>query len=511
MMKNISLRKVFTTICLAIAIVLLLPVESGAQQTTAKEITSQSLVTESSGFPSSLQYLFNNKYWETQKTKDVAHLTLEHKDGIGSLYLSFMYAYGPYTVTNNDTGDTYTAGTDLFIHEFIDLTACFGQTPSSVTISFENGPAHLHELDVFTEGEVPSHVQKWEHPQEGNIDLILFASHSDDDQLFFAGLLPYYAVERGYQVLVTYLTDHHNTAPGRMHEVLNGLWAVGVRNYPVIGHFEDFGDATTANEAFQNFSKYGHSRDDLTGFVVDQLRRFHPMVVVGHDLKGEYGHAQHKAYAQMLIDAVAVSNDPDQFPESAAKYGLWDVPKTYLHLYTENKIIMDWDQPMENFDGMTPYQVTKKLGFSYHNSQQKGWSWYFDGQETAASIKKYSPCQYGLYRSTIGPDSEKNDFFENLLSHAEQNPPVPETVPTDPLPSDPLPTEPVTPESSDPTVATPVTEPATLPAPQQTEAAPPAPADAPDTELPIGWILLELILIVTLVVLIVTKRKNRKN
>ena len=124
MMKNISLRKFFTTICLAIAIVLLLPVESGAQQSTATEITSQSLVTESSGFPA-LKYLFNNKYWETQKTKDVAHLTLEYKEGIGSLYLSFMYAYGPYTVTNTDTGDTYTAGTDLVIHEFIDLSACF--------------------------------------------------------------------------------------------------------------------------------------------------------------------------------------------------------------------------------------------------------------------------------------------------------------------------------------------------------------------------------------------------
>ena len=27
---------------------------------------------------------------------------------------------------------------------------------------------------------------------------------------------------------------------------------------------------------------------------------------------------------------------------------------------------------------------------------------------------KYSPCKYGLFRSTVGEDVEKNEFFENL-------------------------------------------------------------------------------------------------
>ena len=33
---------------------------------------------------------------------------------------------------------------------------------------------------------------------------------------------------------------------------------------------------------------------------------------------------------------------------------------------------------------------------------------------TAASIETYSPCNYGLFRSTVGLDTLKNDFFENL-------------------------------------------------------------------------------------------------
>ena len=486
-----------------------IPAYAAPADTQATEITSIDLITDSSGFPS-LKHLFNNKYWETQKTEDTAYLTLEYQEGIGSLYLTFMYAYGEYTVTNNDNGATYTAGTDLFIHEFIDLVEHFGSAPSSVTISFENGPAQLHELDVFTPGQVPDSVQKWEHPEEGKVDLILFASHSDDDQLFFAGLLPYYAVERGYEVMVVYLTDHHNTAPGRVHEVLTGLWAVGVRNYPVVGYFEDFGNANSADQAFQYFAKYGHSREEMTGFVVEQLRRFKPMVAVGHDIKGEYGHAQHKAYSQLVMDAVAVSSDPLQHPDSAERYGTWDVPKTYLHLYKENKIVMDWDQPMENFNGMTPYQVTKKLGFPVHVSQQKGWAWYFNGYNTAASIKDYSPCKYGLYRSTVGVDVEKNDMFENLLSHAELAPPIPETEP--PVPE----TEPTIPETEPAGITEPLPTEAPEPAPTlQPTPATEAPSPDPSTSVPsqdslIRWIIVEVLLVLMLVVLLILKR-NRRN
>lgn len=498
---------------------LLMPVYAQNNTVQAKEITSASLVVDQSGFPA-LKYLFNNKYWETQKTEDTAHLTLEYKDGIGSLNLSFMHAYGPYTIINNDTGKTYTAGTDLFIHEFIDLTSCFGSAPTSVTISFENGPAELHELDVYTEGAVPDSVQKWEQPEEGKIDLILFATHSDDDQLFFAGLLPYYAVERDYQVLVIYLTDHYNTAPGRAHEVLTGLWSVGVTNYPVLGHFEDFGDANSAKEAFQKFAKYGHSQEDMTNFVVEQLRRFKPMVAVGHDLNGEYGHAQHKAYAQMLTDAVAISGDASYHPESAEKYGTWDVPKTYVHLYKENQIVMDWDQPMEKFNGMTPFEVSKELGFPAHVSQQKGWAWYYEGKHAATELKKYSPCLYGLFRSTVGEDLEKKDMFENLTSHAEldrieeEKRMEAERLEAEQLEAERLETEQQTeaPQKQEDVIQPATAEPV-FPETEETNpsVSEPAGSAAPESRKLILWLGVEGLLIVILVMILLLRRKRRHN
>ena len=515
MLMKLLLRKLILGL-LTVSILLSLHIPVFARNASqATEISSTSLIVDRSGFPSP-KYLFNNKFWETQVTEDRAHLTLEYKDGIGSLYLSFMNAYGEYTIINNDSGDTYTAGKDLFIHEFIDLTACFGAAPSSVTISFENGPAQLHELDVFTEGTVPDSVQKWTHPEEGKVDLILFSSHSDDDQLFFAGLLPYYAVERDYQVLVIYLTDHYNTAPGRRHEVLTGLWAVGVKTYPIFGHYEDFGDATTAEEAFRKFARYGHSQEEMTNFVVEQLRRFKPMVAVGHDLKGEYGHAQHRAYAKMLTDAVEISGDAACHPESADQYGIWDVPKTYIHLYKENPIVMDWDQPMKSFNGMTPYQVSKKLGFPAHVSQQKGWGWYYDGKDTAKQIKEYSPCEYGLYRTTVGPDTGKQDMFENLTSHAEQLQAIPDAITPEIHPTDAPQTAETHPHQEETQVQeAPTADPmppitSEQESPTESPAADTAPETTPDGQF-YRLMILEIVLVVLLLVLLILKARKKKN
>ena len=129
-------------------------------------------------------------------------------------------------------------------------------------------------------------------------------------------------------------------------------------------------------------------------------------------------------YADLLTQALEAAADESQFPESARRYGVWDTPKTYLHLYEENPIVMDWDRPLSRFDGMSAYQVTKQLGFPCHASQTDQYYWYFNWnlgtEDHATDIQRYSPCLYGLYRSTVGEDVEKNDFFENLLTYDQQ-------------------------------------------------------------------------------------------
>ena len=408
------MRKLIVLFTMVLILMCLVPAALAAEDISGKE-----LVTDHSGF-SSLNRLFDGRTIETTIIKAGGQITLAHEDGIGSIYMVLGLEYGGITVTDTQTGETHIMGETGFLHEFLNLEEAFGYAPKEVKVTFDRGEAQLNELSVFTPGEVPDWVQQWDLPAEGEADLVLFSAHGDDEQLFFAGMLPWYGQELGYNVQVVYLTGHRNMTMRRSHEMLDGLWAVGIRHYPVFGPFGDY-NTRSLTEAYEKYSYKGISREDILSFVVENIRRFRPKVAVGHDLRGEYGHGMHMIYAELLCSAVEISSDTTRFPESAETFGAWDVPKTYLHLYPENQIVMDWDIPMESFRGMTAFEVTRDLGFPSHVSQQTYYSWYFDGIHAASEIREYSPCIFGLYRSTVGEDQQKRDFFENVTTHAEDS------------------------------------------------------------------------------------------
>ena len=416
-MKPVYYKLCAAILCLSL-LICFLPSASAAE---AADITGETAVS-GTGYDS-FSFLTDGNPDSYRTSGSSAAITLKNSSGMAGIYLLFDLEYGSYTVTAS--GQTFTAGTHGMLHEYIDLQAAFGTCPTELTIAFDNGSVRLSELYVFSEGTLPDFVQTWQAPLDGKADLVLFASHGDDDQLFFAGLLPYYATRSECAVQVVYLTDHRNLTKARTHEMLNGLWAVGVRAYPVFGRFADFRIDDLQDTYDEYRYSYGTSRDDLQSFVVEQIRRFRPQVAVGHDLQGEYGHGMHMVYADLLVKSLELTNDPTQFPESAQKWGTWDIPKLYLHLYNENPVVMNWDVPLDAFDGMTAFEVTQKLGYPCHKSQQYTWfTRWINGSsgeiKKASQISTYNPCNYGLYRSTVGPDAQKNDLLENIVPYATQ-------------------------------------------------------------------------------------------
>lgn len=408
------MKKLIVLLCTLVCIALNSP---AAHALEAEEISGESLV-ESHGGIGSVSRLFDGRFMESVEVRSGGYLTLRHGSGIGSLYILLDQEDRGYTLTNEVTGETHTMDPSGFLHEYVSLENIFGEAPERVTLRFDGEETKLCEIHAFTAGDVPDWVQKWEQPAEGRSDLVLFSTHGDDEQLFFAGMLPYYAREMGYNVQVVYMTGHRNMSMRRSHEMLDGLWAVGVRHYPVFGPYGDY-NSTSKEAAYQTYRNKNISRDDILAFVVENVRRFRPKVAVGHDVYGEYGHGMHMIYSELLCEASECAMDPEVFPESAERYGVWDIPKTYLHLYWENRIRMDWDIPLKSFDGMTAYEVTKNLGFPCHVSQQPFYSYYFAGMDAASDITENSPCEFGLYRSTVGEDLEKKDFFENVTTHDE--------------------------------------------------------------------------------------------
>ena len=369
-------------------------------------------------------FLFDNNIDSYLGSGSTASIQLENNSGMGSLYLLFNLEYGEYTITDNTTGNEIKAGQYGFLHEYINLEEAFGYCPTSVTLHFGSGMVRLSEIYVFSSGKAPDYVQVWQPPLDGKADILLFATHSDDDQLFFAGLFPYYAKEKGYAVQVAYMTNHRPDTYKRAHEVINGLWATGVTAYPVFGTFDDFRIDSKA-DTYREYQNRGVTKTELQEYVVTQLRRFKPQVAVGHDVNGEYGHGMHMIYSELVMQGVEIAKDPAQYTDSAEKYGTWDVPKTYLHLYKENPIVIDYDTPLDSWGGLTAFQATQKYGYPCHESQQYTWfTRWLNGNNNeitkASQIKTYNPSELGLFRSTVGEGVPKNDFMEQSISYAEQ-------------------------------------------------------------------------------------------
>ncbi len=338
------------------------------------------------------------------------------------VYCVYVKFYAASAVWNIDIGEeTIECGQNGYLHEAVRVNGI-----SNFKLTFPQG-AVVAEINVYGDGEVPSNVQFWNEPHE-KADILLLSTHSDDEHLFFAGIIPYYAGELGYNVQVVYMTNH-NWTPVRLHEQLDGLWCAGERNYPVIGEFPDL-YSETLDGALDSFKQYGYSYTyaSVVEFQVEMLRRFKPKVVVGHDINGEYSHGQHILNSKSLMDALPLAADETAYPASAAKYGVHDTPKAYIHLWDlggETQIVMNWDVPLEAFSGKTAYQVSCDA-FGYHKSQH--WTWFFDWllksdgsyKDSVFNISSYSPCYYGLYRSTVGADTKKNDMFENLVPYKDE-------------------------------------------------------------------------------------------
>ena len=347
-----------------------------------------------------------------------ASLSINADKKIGSLYIQFYNIPSAWTAKSGDK--EISCGKNGFLHEYIDVSSL---DSNSIALNFTES-ADIAEIYVFSDGKVPDFVQIWNPPCE-TADLLLLVSHSDDEHLFFGGVLPYYTAI-GYNVQVAYLTNHSNYKI-RTHEQLNSLWTAGVRNYPIIGKFPDL-YSTELDYAYSLYREKGYTPEDFIEYEVYLLRRFKPLVVMTHAFSGEYGHGTHKICADAMSKAVFDAADPLKYTDSATEYGTWSTPKLYFHLYDQNNIKLSFaDTPMKELGGKTPFYYSQQA-YLCNTSQlpEPSLTKWMCGTEAnpvtlASSIRNYSPISFGLYTSTVGDDTDgAGDPFENIIPYNKQ-------------------------------------------------------------------------------------------
>ena len=256
----------------------------------------------------------------------------------------------------------------------------------------------IAEMEVYSAGDRPPSVQVWE-PTVEKADLLVAVAHPDDEYIFLGAVIPYYGAEQGKKTLVCCLTQSDWY---RRNELLDGLWTAGLRNYPLMGGFSDY-YTLNMNTAYAKIGK-----KKVQDYMIDIFRQYRPDVVVTHDIAGEYGHGLHKVCADIVINALERAADPRYSAKTAEKYGTWEVPKCYLHLYEKDQIRFDWKgTALEAFGGKSAFDIADAAWQCHASQTEKGrYEVYTDGP--------YDSQVFGLYRSMVGPDTEHTDFFENI-------------------------------------------------------------------------------------------------
>lgn len=340
-------------------------------------------------------------YWESNKIKTPwIAITAPEGKPIAGLYVCFGNMPESWEIQTSDDGkDWFTAvpGDTRFLHAYVALPQPAQHVRLAVT-SEKKTALRINDLFVLSEGDLPDWVQVWQ-PTEEKADILFLSTHPDDELIFFGGAIPTYAVEQQRKVVVAYFTRSNTT---RSSELLNGLWHMGVRTYPVIGNFKD-SYAKNLKAAYKSAGGKGIVNE----WIVGLYRQYKPEVVVTQDTNGEYGHKQHMMIADAAQNCIALAANEDEFTASTIAYGTWQVKKLYLHLYPENQITFDWTVPLKSMNGATGIELAEEA-YTLHKTQASS------GMSVTETGTKYDNRVFGLAFTTVGEDVRKDDFLENI-------------------------------------------------------------------------------------------------
>jgi LmbE family N-acetylglucosaminyl deacetylase len=248
----------------------------------------------------------------------------------------------------------------------------------------------------FFKPEVMAAQYDW-NPQPEKAALMLVFAHPDDETASFGGTIPYYAAVRKLPVIAICTANQEKVEKDHMRrkELEYAMWTYGLRNKPLYANFPDDCYGRPVSCCLESWGL-----DRITGVLTGMIRKYKPDVILTHDFHGEYGAPNHIVTGLAAFDAFFAAGNPEQYPGQLDSLEVWQPKKFYAHQCLINSWTHDWNTPYPELGGRTPLQVASE-GILCHFSQ-------------TARLNPEEGKVFGLLKSQVGEDKEKNDFFENI-------------------------------------------------------------------------------------------------
>ena len=275
-----------------------------------------------------------------------------------------------------------------------------------------DGLPNSEEFLLDSDPQVNESGYAWQ-PRPAKASMLVIAAHPDDEGIFFGGTIPYYTgVTKTSTMLLSMTSGDYTSIPlVREQQLRAAAWTYGLRYQPLFPRFRDL--PASAEDTWDLWADGVIDRDDVAAgrrkaglYIAKMIRRYRPEVIATHGVEGEYGHNDHKATCQAVIDAWTLAADPDVEIEG---YPAWQPKKLYVHEWGSNRLFHDyWETPSTLLNGKTPRQVTL-AGLQFHYNQSNVSTVYQTG-EVNANWDAHPSEWWGLYSSTVGLDTIAPDF-----------------------------------------------------------------------------------------------------
>lgn len=353
-----------------------------------------------SNAPVSVKALHDNIFyanaWTASRKTDTFTITVPSDVQAGAFQIEWSVVPASFTATcKNARGEVVSVITQENREGVFSMFAQVDPTTKTIDFAFPDKNAAICEARVYEYSKLPENPHIWQALPD-KVDLMVISAHQDDELIFFGGTIPYYCA-KGKTVAVVYMANCGRT---RYNEALNGLWICGEVYHPLFLNFKD----ERVPDLRQTMRLWGQG--NAMKKLLEAIRKYKPEVIVTHDENGEYGHFQHIVTSFLVAEAVKAAGDPTRQPESAEQYGVWNVKKLYFHLGKENTVTMPWNEPLAEAGGKTALMIAAEA-YQAHVSQRHLYQMENQGV-------KYDNTCFSLICSTVGEDTEKRDFFENI-------------------------------------------------------------------------------------------------